>query len=384
MSDERSDLDHVLGLFERAGSNLEKLEAVWAAMQEADAAEHEDLVRSFENLLPGLPAIDGFRVEANPLSKTEAEILRFEAGEVGEAEAYVHADEQIDAPGRQIAEYRFLLDRARKKVVGDRAAEVVAEIDSLVGPVGRFVDADPTREDWDHLAIRVAELDRLVSNTVPDKARWTDLHRHLHFSADVDLRDIIHMDWPSVRAQVEKHLYDDHEPLPVGVDDLGEMVRSRPRGPVSTRLQWDSVTDEAFESIVFELVRTADGYENTNWLMQSHAPDRGRDLETHRVVTDVLSGTSRLRVILQCKHWMSRSVNVKDILACLETMRLWEPPPIDVLIVATSGRFTQDAVAWMEKRRNERVVPSVELWPESHIETLIARRPGIAVKFGLR
>lgn len=135
---------------------------------------------------------------------------------------------------------------------------------------------------------------------------------------------------------------------------------------------------------MFELVRTADGYENTNWLMQSHAPDRGRDLETYRVVADVLSGTSRSRVIVQCKHWLSRSVNVKDLMVCLETVRLWEPPPIDVLIVATSGRFTQDAVAWVEKRRNERVVPIVEPWPESHIETLIARRPGIAAKFGLR
>jgi hypothetical protein len=48
-------------------------------------------------------------------------------------------------------------------------------------------------------------------------------------------------------------------------------------------------------------------------------------------------------VIVQCKHWLSRSVNVKDLLASLETVHLSEPPPVDVLVVATSGLFTQDA-----------------------------------------
>lgn len=384
VSTERGDLDHVLGQFERVDTNLAKLERVWAAMRSADRAEHEELIRSFGSLLPGLPAVDGFSIEAVPMSKTETELLEFEANEVGEPEAWIHAQDEIEAPGRQIAEYRVRLNRARKEVVRERVIEVVAEIDSMVGPVGKFVDAQPTTAEWEHLSIRVAELDRLVARAVPGSARWTDLRRHLYFGADVDLRDIIHMDWPSVRAEVERHLYDDHEPLPVSVDDLGEMVRSRPRGPVSTRLRWDKLNDEDFESIVFELVRTADGYENTNWLMQSHAPDRGRDLETYRVVTDVLSGTNRSRVIVQCKHWLNRSLSVKDLVVCVETVQLWAPPLVEVLIVATSGRFTQDAVAWIEKRRNDRTLPIVEPWPESHIETLIARRPGIAARFGLR
>ncbi len=384
MADEPGDLDHVLGQFERVDSNLRKLESVWATMSSVGTAAHDDLLRSFLNLVPGLPPIDGFRVETTPLSKTETEMLRFQASEVDDPEAHVHAEEQINAPGREIAEYRFLLDRARKKIVRDRVTEVIAEIDTAVGTGGKFVATAPASGDWDHLAARVAELDRLMSNTVPGTARWTDLHRHLSFREDVDLRDIIQLDWPSVRAEVERHLYDDYEPLPVSVDDLGEMVRSRPRGPVSTRLSWDKLSDEDFESIIFELVRTADGYENTNWLMQTHAPDRGRDLETYRVVADVLSGTSRSRIIVQCKHWLRRSLSVKDLLPCVETVGLWEPPRIDVLIIATSGRFTQDAVAWVEKRRTERQLALVEPWPESHLETLIARRPGIAVRFGLR
>jgi hypothetical protein len=30
-------------------------------------------------------------------------------------------------------------------------------------------------------------------------------------------------------------------------------------------------------------------------------------------------------------------------------MTLWEPPKVNVLVVATTGRFTTDAIAWIEK-----------------------------------
>jgi hypothetical protein len=69
---------------------------------------------------------------------------------------------------------------------------------------------------------------------------------------------------------------------------------------------------------------------------------------------------------------------------CAEAVRLWEPPVIDVLVVATSGRFSHDAVALIEKRQRERSLPLVEPWPDSHLETLLSRRPSIAASFGLR
>lgn len=380
---EAQDLNHVLGQFERVDSNLRKLETVWETLQSVDGEKHEGLVRSFENLLPGLPAIDGFEIHALPMSHSDAQLMRVQASDVGEPEVLVAAEQEIGEPGRQIAEYRFRFDQARRTIVRDRIAQVMSDVDALVGPGGRLTNAQATT-DWDELTTLVPELDRLVADSVPRAARWNDILRHLHFGTDVDLHDIITMDWPSVRAEIEEYLYDDNEPLPVTVDDLGEMVRARPTGPVSTKLTWSNLTDEDFESLVFELVRTAEGYENTNWLMQTHAPDRGRDIETYRVHSDPLSGTSRSRVLVQCKHWASRSVNLSDLTVCLETVQLWEPPRVDSLVVATSGRFTQDAVAWIEKRREERAVPAVEPWPNSHLEALVSRRPGIAARFGLR
>jgi hypothetical protein len=63
---------------------------------------------------------------------------------------------------------------------------------------------------------------------------------------------------------------------------------------------------------------------------------------------------------------------------------MWEPPRVDVLIVATTGRFSRDAVAWHERRELDRTVPRIELWPDSHLEMLLARRPHLIAAFGLR
>jgi hypothetical protein len=146
----------------------------------------------------------------------------------------------------------------------------------------------------------------------------------------------------------------------------------------------ERLSDEQFEGVVFELIRSAAGYENTNWLMRTHAADRGRDLETYRVVVDPLGGTRRYRVIVQCKFGVSRTVGRDEMIQCLEAVTLWQPPRVDVLVIATSGRFSQDAVAKAEQRTEERAVPAIEIWPDSHLETLLSRRPDLTARYGLR
>lgn len=126
------------------------------------------------------------------------------------------------------------------------------------------------------------------------------------------------------------------------------------------------------------------GYENPEWLMQTRAPDRGRDLSVTRAIADALSGTLRLKVIIQCKHWLSKSVNLQEVAAAKDQMGLWTDRRVDVLVIATSGRFTADAVQWVERHNAKGESPRIEMWPESHLERLLAARPGLIAEFGLR
>ena len=385
---EALDLDGALNQFERVAANLDKAERVWAEIAEANlsAEEHDDRVRHFVDLTAALPAIDGLRVESAPMSLGEIQLSRFEAGEVGEASLYVAVEEQIGAPGAELAEYRHRFNRSRRKIVRDRIIDIVKSVDTLIVVMSqhRAAGLPKAGEHWSALEPQIAELERLLGDSTGRPSRWTDLRRHIGFWEDVDLDDILDKDWPSVRADLDRFLYDEFEPMPVDVDDLGALVSAAPRGPVTTGLEWSRLRAARFERLLFELVSTENGYENPNWLMKTNAADQGRDVEVSRVTVDGLMGTRRERVILQCKHWRSRTVGRDELVLCIEAVKLWEPPRVDLLIVATSGRFSKDAVALREKRELEGTLPRVELWADSHLEMLLARRPHLIASFGLR
>ncbi len=116
----------------------------------------------------------------------------------------------------------------------------------------------------------------------------------------------------------------------------------------------------------------------------TNAPDRGRDLSVYRVHVDGLGGTIRQRVIIQCKNWLAKSVGAPEIAILREQTKMWEPPRVDVYVIATSGRFTSDAVALIEKHNNSNSALRIEMWPESHLERLLASRPAIISEFSLR
>ncbi len=141
---------------------------------------------------------------------------------------------------------------------------------------------------------------------------------------------------------------------------------------------------EDFERLVFNLISNTPGYENAQWLQHTSAPDRGRDLSVVRTTVDPLSGTLRSRVIIQCKHWLTTSVRAADVAVSRAQMELWQPPRVDELIVATSGRFTVDAVALIEQHNLSDRALAITMWPESHLEALLAQRPYLVAEFRLR
>lgn len=152
---------------------------------------------------------------------------------------------------------------------------------------------------------------------------------------------------------------------------------------IVVQLKWTSLTDDEFERLIFCLISETEGYENPEWLTKINAADRGRDLSVIRVYTDPLAGVLRQRVIIQCKHWLSKSINFDEVSSSKEKMKLWEPPRVDVHVIATTGRFTTDAIQFIEKHNQSDFGMRIEMWPDSHMERLLATRPALIDKFGL-
>jgi hypothetical protein len=383
--------------FEATEANLLKLERLWHEIRafipsgivfSTDNPEYEDRCRAFHEVHAALPLIDGWKPTISLPDLNGVAQNRWDAIEVDMVEVTVAVETEIAAPGREIREYRFRFNKMRRALIRDRLVSLIDEIDAELRAVRRDIgEMEPHKKisgpSWDGVVKHVAQIDVLLGSATRPP-RWRELHRHLAFSQVQDVIDIEKLDWPQVKAGLRKDLYGDNEPLPVAVKDLGTLVSIKPRGDVVTQLAWSGLDEESFERLIFNLISTTAGYENPEWLTRTNAPDRGRDLAVMRVSVDHLAGTRRQRVIIQCRHWLSKSISLPDVAVIKEQMSLWGVPRIEVVTIATTGRFTTDAVQWIETHNASGSSPSLEMWPESHLELLLASRPALVAEFRLR
>jgi hypothetical protein len=393
-----SPLNAALRYFEAAEANLVKAEKTLSEIESAipkgiafgENPDYETSCRNFEAILAALPRIDGWKPQIVLMELDAIAQNRLDAQDVGEIECIVSVERQIGEPARLLRDYRYRFNQKRRELIRDSLAELIDTIDALLRDLGKLLEGDQksnelvTDEGLEKLKQSVAQIATLLGSSVAKPSRWSDLHRHMHFGMLGDLHDIIEYDWPTVKSGLRKSMYGETEPIPVEIEDLGALVSAKPRGVVATRLKWENLSDEEFERLIFVLISGEKGYENPEWLMRTNAPDRGRDLSAYRIYSDALGGTLRQRVIIQCKHWQSRSVGPSEIATLREQMKLWEPPRVDIHVIATSGRFTSDAVAIVEKQNHADSALRIEMWPESHLERLLASRPAIIAEFALR
>lgn len=392
-----SPLNAALRIFEATEANLVKLERLWQEIESVipsgvaflEDSGYENNCMDFENVLTSLPKIDGWKPNIYLMSLHEIGQSRFDAMEVGEIECQISVENQIYEPAKLIREYRHKFDRKRRELVRDALQSAIYDIDEDLRDLAIELEGEyeindaVTRASFADFKSHVAEIDTLLGSE-PRPSKWADLHRHLHFGLLSDLQDIIKHDWPSVKSGIRKSMYGEKEPIPIEIEDLGNLVSSKPTGPIVTKLNWENLSPDNFERVIFALISSEKGYENPEWLMKTNAPDRGRDLSVLRVHNDPLGGVFRHRTIIQCKHWLSKSVSVSDIAELKEQMKLWEPPKVDIHVIATSGRFTSDAVALVEKHNQSDSGLRIEMWPESHLERLLSSRPSLIAEFGLR
>jgi len=394
------DLTEALRQFDATEANLKRLEDLWQEIEKLipdgmvidtgspESARYADLCRMFRHIRCAIPKLDGFELTDDLMDLDSVFMGRMDAEESGEISCKVAVERQIYQQGETLREYRFRFTSQRRALVRSAleiAIRAVDEaLDKLVPPDDQNASDKVTGEDWEAFKQRIGEINVLRGTAVKPPTRWSDLHRHMSFGMVQDLRDIIRMDWPAAKPALESSMFGPTDPIPVAVTDLAALVKAAPTGPIVTALKWAAIDAAAFERLVFNLVSQAKGYANAKWLMHTNAPDRGRDVSVDRVITDPLTGTHTSRVIVQCKHWQGKSIGVPDVITLIAQMTLWEPPKVDELIIATTGQFTADAVALIEKRYHDRLMPIVTMWPDKHLEALLAERPHLVAEFKLR
>lgn len=210
-----SPLNSALRQFDSAEGNLAKLERLWTKIESAipsgiafgESPDVENYCRSYAHILEHLPSIDGEKPTTIPMDLDEIGQCRLDATELGEIEIHISTEQTITAPGRELREYRFNLDRARRHLVRESLEETISHIDSDL----RKIKASPDYSRERGFAIDSAELlsslkkhidalAMMLGKDLPRRSRWADLNRHLRSGQTNDLRDIIDYDWPDVKS----------------------------------------------------------------------------------------------------------------------------------------------------------------------------------------
>lgn len=394
-----SKLDEALRQFEATEANLAKLEKFWDLIRKntpdgvvfTTNSTYEDACRSYEQVLQGLPLIDGWNPSALPLDLDDISQSRSDASELEKVAIQIEVQGRIEQPGKELREYRFKFNQMRKKLIQKQVFQTFTEIENLLDEIrinfpieeDNFECKKIEYPNWNILCDKITQIDVLLGS-LSRPPRWEDLKRHLYYGMTNDLRDIINLDYPSVKKGLTKSLDIHNEPIAIKVHDLGELVASNPSGGVLTKLNWEKLTPSDFERLIFTLVASERNYENPQLLININAPDRGRDISAYKISKDSLSGVTRKRVIIQCKHWRDKGISLPDISTLKDYIKLWEPDRVDILIIATSNNFTADAVKFVEQHNRSDSALTIELWPESHLAMILASRPSIVADFGLR
>jgi len=392
------DLNSALKQFEAVEANLGKLDNLWQQIKKLlpsieeiqvnDEDQYLQLQRSFEQIAKQLPKIDGYELKVSIMHPDDILRCKVDLLELGEFTDRAAFDTDLHRQAEVLNDYRFRVETKRRDLARQAVSGICTQIEAklvAMGPAAkkRKFNAKMPKTEWAALTALYDSIDALIGKSLARRPeRWNDMSRHLAFGLKCDYTDIVTLDWPNIRQWLDQALYAESDPVPVVTTDLGELVNSKPQGQVATELKWETLLPEGFERLVFNLIDQTKGYENPKWLTHTNAPDRGRDLSVERALQDPLAGSRKQRVILACKH--TDKVNLKVVSELQAQMKLWEPPRVDELIIVTTGRFTTDAIDWIEKRNQSSDAMRIEMWPNSHLERLLARRPELIAEFKLR
>ncbi|MEP0854417.1 restriction endonuclease [Trichocoleus sp. DQ-U1] len=301
----------------------------------------------------------------------------------------LNLNQQLDAVQSILEEYSSRIYTKRMEITPSLLLDILEEIEDLLARLqdiylGKNLPSSQKVEDSSlpKLKEKVSDIEICFGKGISQPQRWTDLNRHLAFGEIHDLDDIVYHDWPSVRQGILRSFFRLRDIASLDGESISELRSLVKHVANRSRFSWKELSSEEFERLIFQVISSPDiTYENAEFLMRTNAPDCGRDISVWRVYQDSFSGSIRHRVIIQCKHWPDRSLSVRDISYLKDQLQLWEPPRVDVLIIATTGCFSADTVRFMEKHNQSPSALRIEYWPIEKIRKIVDSRPYLLEKF---
>jgi hypothetical protein len=207
--------------FNEAEDKLRMLEEIWAEKRQSlarqimflqgspEGGRCRELSGAYQSAVQALNPIRNWTSEAFPQRPHTIRQARLDAFEVGVFEMILLDNEAIRDLTKEIQEYRVWLIRARRELIRDQLVQLVHVFDGLLKRIVERMGPDTDAydyEEWEELGDAFDQIQRLTGRTIPRIEHWSNMLRHLTSGQKADLRDIVAVDWPSVRYEIEHNL----------------------------------------------------------------------------------------------------------------------------------------------------------------------------------
>ena len=136
--------------------------------------------------------------------------VQFDGLKIGGSGPELQAGEGIDDISQHIKECRTRLIQARRELTSEHLVRLVNVVDRMLERIIERMGPDTDAyddEEWEELGDVFSQIQRLTSNIIPRAGHWSDMLRHLTSGQKADLRDIVDLDWPSIRREIELNSY---------------------------------------------------------------------------------------------------------------------------------------------------------------------------------
>lgn len=393
------ELNDAIEEFNKVAANLALLKKKWHEIEELlsypadgnwdqNGKEHYEIkCLEFSDLLEEIPKIRDLEIQNVLLDYNEVSQWARDVNELGEADVFISFHSEIYSQGLEISRYEHSFKQERRKLIRNQVFNCISTIDKILNSL----EVDIEEKNWNNymdleliasLTDKVHQIDNLLGDSVQRPSRWSDIERHLSWGQIQDLNDILLLDWPSIKPELQSS-FQDCDPFHIDTKDIGDLVdKSHKVGKIGTSLNWASISYEDFERLCADLLESSPNWENVEWLTRTNASDRGRDITAFWVSQDSTRGTIRERTLIQCKHRPNKSVSPKDI-ETFQNLSLIHGN-VDLYLIITSGKFSDQATQIAEKQNEGNSKPKVELWEHWKLEQLLASHPSLIKLYGLR
>lgn len=125
---------------------------------------------------------------------------------------------------------------------------------------------------------------------------------------------------------------------------------------ISTSFDWSLLSPDQFEELCYDVLKKDKslGFSTVEWF-KGTTGQRGRDIEAKKIISTISGKSREERWIIQCKHYLSRSIGVRDFMDTIAWADSHNPEAILMIASSFLSSDAKDYIKGLYKQKRYKI-----------------------------